>query len=427
MNAKGERIIKLARSFVHFLLASNSASRADHGMRILVALRHRKGTPTIRSIRLAPAFKNDSEAADLVNRCRWYLHGTGAHVIVEGSFPLESLPVSQPRYANTSVSIVSSREPSDGDCVAYWRVSGARLAGVWGREAYIVDPQFHLHTESTEWLRLRGNCTSAERSNELDATSRRTFKRFLHECRDKEEAFLFTTGPSLDAARHMQYPDTALRIVCNSMVKNQALLDHIRPDVVTFADDVFHFGPSLYAATFRDDLLATLERHPHCYACVPLYAMDLMLAHLPQLADRIIGVPFTNSQNWSVLSSENFGVRSTGNILTFLMLPVATAVCKRIAIVGADGRKDDEDYFWKHSDRNQFGDLMWSVFECHPSFFTDNDYRSYYRTHCEDLESQISWLETTGHSVRALTASHIPALHRRQASELLLSEPRGLD
>ena len=45
-----------------------------------------------------------------------------------------------------------------------------------------------------------------------------------------------------------------INIICNSMVKNKSLLKHINPQLLVFADPVFHMSHNEYAEEFRQNL-----------------------------------------------------------------------------------------------------------------------------------------------------------------------------
>jgi hypothetical protein len=97
------------------------------------------------------------------------------------------------------------------------------------------------------------------------------------------------------------------------------------------------------------------------------------------------------------------------------MLPIASAVTDRVQIIGADGREQDDSYFWEHSEIAQYDDeIMQSAVETHPSFFRDRIYEDYYQKHVETLTNMIEYGEKHGVEYFSLTDSHIPCLSQRQ-------------
>ena len=101
------------------------------------------------------------------------------------------------------------------------------------------------------------------------------------------------------------------------------------------------------------------------------------------------------------------------NILTFLMVPIATTFAKNVSLLGCDGRPiTQDDYFWKHENSVQFNDKMEGIKRVHPAFFKI-DYNDYYTQHCESLQQQIEFAEAHGFAFNCNAYSHIPALQKR--------------
>jgi hypothetical protein len=194
-------------------------------------------------------------------------------------------------------------------------------------------------------------------------------------------------------------------------------LEVIQPTVLAFTDPVFHFGPSSYAAAFRQDLLRAAETFPHAMLAVTRTWSSVFFAHFPDLVDRAIVADTTPDEPWTWPADGSMVTRATGNVLTNLMLPLAFALADEVGVAGCDGRAPAENYFWKHNERTQYTqELMDDVFEAHPSFFRDRDYADYYTHHCQDLEEFFSMAENRRKRVTATTPSYIPALVARGAS-----------
>jgi hypothetical protein len=141
----------------------------------------------------------------------------------------------------------------------------------------------------------------------------------------------------------------------------------------------------------------------------------LLVAHMPDVAERLVVVG-DDAPEWGWLSTERPAVHMSGNILTFLMLPVAFALADEVEIGGCDGRVPTEKYFWKHNPAIQYsGDLMADAFTTHPAFFRSRDYGGYYDVHLRHLDEFLAVAEAAGKKVRGVTRSHIPALVARGA------------
>jgi hypothetical protein len=273
----------------------------------------------------------------------------------------------------------------------------------------IVDPEFYLTVEADTWTRE----TTRLREN-MNKISQRNFEKLEEKTTQCRESYVFATGPSLDRAFEFEFPEESLKIICNSIVQNDQLLSHINPDVLVFADPVFHFGPSQYADEFREDAVETLQTYD-CIAAIPDFQQSLLAGHYPSIREQLIGIEPVKSTLPRFPSRNSLDVMATSNIMTLLMLPIASAVTDRVQIIGADGREQDDSYFWEHSEIAQYDDeIMQSAVETHPSFFRDRIYEDYYQKHVETLTNMIEYGEKHGVEYFSLTDSHIPCLSQRQ-------------
>lgn len=253
---------------------------------------------------------------------------------------------------------------------------------------------------------------SIKEKQKIEGISIKNFENLIELNKHKNKAYCFVTGPSFDNYKKFKYEKNSLKVICNSTVKNDEFLEYIDgPDVLTFADPVFHFSPSEYSALFRDEVIKVYNKYKP-FIIVPEYTVGLLLAHYPELKDRIIGMKHKKGE-FNFPTSDKFWIKGSANILTLYMLPIASSISDEINIIGADGRDPNEKYFWKHSSSAQFDDLMQTVFETHPSFFRDRDYKDYYEEHCNFLENLIKFGESKGKKYYSLTGSFIPALKQR--------------
>lgn len=237
-------------------------------------------------------------------------------------------------------------------------------------------------------------------------------ERLLDGVQPGSSAFVLGTGPSANLVDPGGIT-ADVRIVCNSIVKNDDLLRRLAPDVIAFADPVFHSGPSRYAAEFRRDLVRALET-TDAVVVSGEHWINPVLAHHPEIAERIAVVGLTSGGPWHWPSRDDFSVRTTGNVLTLLMLPTAFALADDVEVAGCDGRQPSENYFWKHNVATQYSDeTMQAAFAAHPGFFRDRDYVDYYDEHCAELEELITAGERGGKSIVSATPSFIPALASR--------------
>lgn len=372
---------------------------------------------------LVPGDAGASELGGLLNKAAWYLgraDGDGEGVRLDCYVPQglrETTPV-LPEAQEDYLHLVPEGdrdprrafEPSEyaAVLVAEFRdlVNPRLLRSL--AQVYLVDEKFYSTVEVAEFGRAAELVVT--RAREIDRRSRVNLERLVERTDKDHGALVLGTGPSVTEIYERSCEASSV-IVCNSIVKNRELLQHLDPDAICFADPVFHFGPSRYAARFRSDLLGVLEEYD-AFAVTRRKGARLLLRHHPELEDRIIGL-VPGSTSWKVPGPESLQVRSTANIMTLFMLPLAASLSSKILVGGCDGREQDESYFWKHEASVQYEGLMNTVVETHPSFFRDRIYENYYEQHCERLEEELSWLESNDYEIRNVTHSFIPALRSR--------------
>ncbi len=229
-----------------------------------------------------------------------------------------------------------------------------------------------------------------------------------------ENGWVIATGPSVEKYRDYEF-SSSFNVVCNSVILDRELMDYVKPHVLVFADPIFHFGISAYAGSFRDAVARELESSKISIV-TPLKYYDMLIKRYPAFKDRIIGVPFETSKVFNFDLTTDFAVKTTANILTLLLLPIASTFSKEINIIGCDGRPIDQDsYFWSHGAKVQINDKMANIKRVHPGFF-DIDYNEYYFEHCHLLECLMVQGEAEGRSFINAGFSHIPALYSRATS-----------
>jgi len=391
------------------------------------------GEKQISKIVLCPVINDIEQLSDIINRISWYLPiekeqsnnvqitlGLGSNLTNWKRNPQDlHEPKAQKRYITTLDHInfvdetVLDKEVSQADVILIWDTSRMPPLKILGNlhKIHIVDPNYYSHTESSNYQGFFDRTRTSDQHQKLTELSLRNYTTLLDQVKECSSATVFGTGPSLNLALKFDFLG-GFNIVCNSIVKNRILLDYIKPQLLVFADPVFHFSPSKYSVEFRRHALKAIHDN-NCFCLVPEGRVALLLAHYPELKNRIIGMP-TLRRSFNFPTCENFYVKASDNILTLFMLPIASAVAKKIQIIGSDGRQKNENYFWKHSSTAQFDELMQTVFDTHPSFFRDRIYTDYYENHCQFLNDLIEYGESLGIKYISLTQSYIPALEKRQ-------------
>jgi FkbM family methyltransferase len=301
------------------------------------------------------------------------------------------------------------------DLILDWDVKRSELEP-WAT----LKKQFRVNRTRFEvdWRGIRqGGSWFAEASKILvqgrtfDAEAARQFQDLTERIGPVDRAFVIGTGPSASEAVNHDL-SAGVRIVCNTMVLDDELMSHISPHILTFADPIFHFGPSTYAQRFQGAVVEQSKKHDFTIVTTERY-VPLLKAHLPELDGRIIGL-----RQGTTAWVDNFdlhrhpAVRPHPNVLTMLMLPLAASFARSVALIGFDGRAAGDSGFWKHGSTVQLGTELEEIRKVHPGFF-NVDYDDYYGTHVAQVEAMIRHLEARGVEVRSLTDSMMVPLRRR--------------
>jgi len=374
--------------------------------------------PDATHLRVIPEPRTRSELADLAGRVNWFLpkdlRKLPLHAGTAGAgvrFGEEDAPHIDPTIV-VDPGFIGSRPAGHGHLVVT-RVTPA-TAVRWllaGGRATTVDPGFAYGADQ-DWFQLAEKaCAAPGLPGPTESVSRLARLR-----RQGATAFVLATGPSAKLIDPVEAREQAeIRITCNSAVRDRDLLAALQPQVIAFGDPVFHFGPSRYAAAFRSDLRRAIDETDALFATTTAFSRPL-LAHMPEIAERLIALPMEPGGTWRWPSLEDPSIRQSGNVLTNLMLPIAFMLADHVEIAGCDGRNPDEDYFWKHNPSTQYADdLMQTAFDSHIAFFKYRVYEDYYEEHCAQLEEFLSIAEAAGKSAAGTTPSHIEALRRRGA------------
>lgn len=368
-----------------------------------------------------PGIPDEKTLADLVNRAAWYLPMTTVSFAVAPSLAgvdLASLaaPVGQKEYrggrSRMHLLAADKIDFSEHDVIFAWQTRRAFSPRLFfsRRPLETVDKNYFWSVESQAHARAAWRALDIRRRQELREISKANFQDLAARAAGREEAYIFGTGPSLSKVADLSLG--GFKVVCNSIVKNRALLRHIRPDLLVFSDPVFHFSPCAYASEWRDLMNAAVEEFDLRVMTQEEF-LPLLLAHFPHLKDRAIGMP--TRRGFNLPTVDRFWVGGSINIMTSLMLPIASTFAQNVHIAGADGRAPDEKYFWRHDPSAQLGDLMESAVTTHPSFFRDRIYEDYYTEHNRHLDELLSYGETLGKRYSTITPSLMPALQKRPA------------
>lgn len=375
----------------------------------------------VKLIATYPKIKDKEELIGIVNKLAWAFpkkDGLSIDVLVDDDLAgFDFSQVQEIQYqrnylhaGNTHINLVTNLNTFD--VVLFTDAKAILHKPWWIYKSDILDKWYFSTVEGGLLQNGFSKTLSNRKMQNIEELSIKNYTDMINKNNHKSKSYCFVTGPSFDRYKEFNFEQDSFKVICNSTVKNDEFLEYISsPDLLVFADPVFHFSPSEYSAVFRDEVLKVYDKYKP-YIIVPFDTVGLLLAHYPQLKDRIIGMK-GKKDSYNFPTSESLWIKGSANILTLYMLPIASSLTDEINIIGADGRNPDEKYFWQHSKSAQFGDLMNTVFETHPSFFRDRDYKDYYDEHCSFLNDLIEYGESKGKKYYSLTKSYIPALKKR--------------
>jgi len=255
----------------------------------------------------------------------------------------------------------------------------------------------------------------------LIADSLNRFKNLQNKCLQKNynASVIFCTGPSIDSVFNMDLSG-CFKIVCNSIVGNMKLMDYIQPDLICAGDVVSHFGISIYAEKFRDDLSTYLLNHDAYFFTTARFG-NLFRIQYPELEDKIILCDQSRSDpNFNLL--KRFQIPCLDSVLNVHMLPVAATFFDNIYIVGADGKSNDtslNEDFWPHSKNAQYHDLVHTGHLAHPTFDI-NRQKTTFNRYINSVQQTLDIGEKKfGKRYYSLTHSFTPGLKERYNPNVL--------
>ncbi len=275
-----------------------------------------------------------------------------------------------------------------------------------------VDIMNHMGEAANRLLFVR-KLVSPERVEAINQRSKNALEE-LHAHVAGRQVYAYGSAPSISQLVNADFDfGDGVHMVCNSMVRNTELMEALKPKIIVCGDPVFHAGPSRYAGEFRRELNEVVKRYDAYLVTLLDFIPSFQTCLEPDLHDRVIGLTLHDESEFSFNLCDNLEVKSTENILSMMMLPLAFSLTDDVRILGCDGRPFVQDgYFWKHDKKSQFDEYMEEIKKVHPGFF-QRDFNAYYLSHCRVLEDILQQGERSGKTVNMITPSYIPPLAKR--------------
>lgn len=373
-----------------------------------------------------PVFDNDYELTNHYYRACWYLPKENNSLESVYLYAEDCNLLSKPDYMGSSnVStkhIVIEKDVKDykenlekSKVILVWRnISDEERLELELKGGIVVD----VDTENDEAKEYGRYCsliwqffkTEQEKKDIIE----KSYRKFCDaakqiKARNLHVGCVFGTGPSLESSYEYDFSD-CLCIVCNSIVQNKKLLNHINPFFVTAGDVVSHLGVCLYAEKFRKDLLNYMTDSQVYFLTTASFGY-LLVEQCPVIEKKIILVEQQlDTQNYNLL--DQFALPKLDSTLNIHMLPIVHTFCDKIYINGCDGKRPDvnNEDFWAHAETAQYLKLVDTGHRCHPTFDRNRQKSTYSRYQDSTLTSIQCGEKEHGKTYYTLKQSYIDAL-----------------
>ena len=383
-----------------------------------------------------PVFSDARELTSHFFRAAWYLpavDGVSRRVVMPAAEGLtvgecpEAMAEPRPQ-AGSHIEVLNGPSEatlngllSEAEAVFLWKpVSEAtrRRLAEGGAQLFDVATDDLAGTEYGTYCGALWKCTPERDQADVLRRSHEAFRRIAAATWAKgyDKAVVFGTGPSIDKAETFDF-SSCFTHVCNTIVQDRDLIDHIDPDMISAGDVVSHFGVSAYAGRFRDDLRAVMRERDCAFLTTAQFGY-LLWVHEPELRDRILLCDQGPAMpNFDLLS--NWQLPGLDSVLNIHMLPTAATLFNEVFVLGCDGQNPDpskNEDFWQHSARSQYHDLVDSGHRCHPTFAKHRE-RATWRRFQNSVKLSLDVGEAYfGKSFTSLAPSFTPGLAEREGA-----------
>ena len=249
--------------------------------------------------------------------------------------------------------------------------------------------------------------------------SKQRFKEYVDALRKQqlEICYVFGTGPSLENAIERDWSD-GYRIVCNTIVRDPVLWQHLNPHFIVAGDAIYHFGHTAFARAFRKDLKERLSETQTFFVYPDGYD-GIVRRELGMFSERLIPIPLGEHARINVDLTRNFTLPiGLGNVLAMILLPLACTLSRKVGLWGFDGRAPNDKLFWGNSDKHSYPELIPDLQRAHPHFFEyhvpkEEPNRYVKEVHGDLLDERLGLAEREGHTFVMLHSSWTPTFQKR--------------
>lgn len=183
-----------------------------------------------------------------------------------------------------------------------------------------------------------------------------------------KKGFVIANGPSLEDIFDIDLAD-GYKIVANSIVRNDKMMQYINPEIVVAGDPLWHFGPSKYSQEFRKDIEKTIQNNPNILFVFPEQGI-VNYINMKNFRNNIVVIPYGKKAPNFDMQSEYY-LPPYISVINSLMIPLMSTLADEIYILGSDGKvkhRPNED-FWAHAGNVQYSEeLVECGHKCSPTF-----------------------------------------------------------
>ena len=174
---------------------------------------------------------------------------------------------------------------------------------------------------------------------------------------------------------------------------------------------------SVYANTFRSDLIGYLKDNPTCKLLIPQTYYAYFREYVYD-GPNLYTIPCLQDQRINIDLRTLYAAHIHGSIFNRLQLPLASTLSTQVIVLGFDGRTvqdqaTENKYWWANSEETNYTDLTDLIFDAHP-YMPDVDKDAFAFRTGEMTEKIFVLGEQQGKKYYSLHESSILALQNRQ-------------
>ncbi len=289
---------------------------------------------------------------------------------------------------------------------------------------WVVDLDYEINPADGWYLHRVGMALRKQAQRDATMSGKKNFAKHIRNLKNtgKRHAYLFGTGKSLALAIDRSFSDGFV-IVCNTIVKDEQLWRHLKPDVFCAGDAIYHFGDNDHARAFRADALLRLKESNGSTIFVYPADFDLIVrSEFQEIAPTLVPIKVGVHEDFKANLSTRFWLPNLGNVLNQLLIPMGMTLSKDLRLWGFDGRAPEDSGFWNNSSSHAYPELVQSIREAHPAFFSfltpkGNESQYVESVHGDALEKRLLAAELRGFRFSMLHQSWTETLQKRFRGE----------